>query len=155
MCERSALSGFWVQTCFVKSENSVLMDLTTKSTKKLMVEPPANFPVTVCDKYIEMKLAFMGTHCTLSSKEEHWDFVSRYVVLKREQSWMHNCLRAQFDGIKMCERNVPSGFRAHSRITYSEAFILWVILGDRGVQKNARSASRLHPHIADLVTLSS
>ena len=59
--------------------------------------------------------------------------------------------RAFINGIKMCERNVLSGFRAHSGITYSEAFILWKIPGDRG----ARSAFRLRPHIADLVTLSS
>ena len=31
--ERSALGGFRVQTCFFKSVNSVLVDLTTKSTK--------------------------------------------------------------------------------------------------------------------------
>ena len=37
---------------------------------------------------------------------------------------MRNCLGAHFDGIKMCERNVLSGFRAHTSITYSEAFIL-------------------------------
>ena len=35
-----------------KFENSVLIDLTTKSTKKLTVQPPANLPVTDCDKYI-------------------------------------------------------------------------------------------------------
>ena len=68
---------------------------------------------------------------------------------------MRNCLRAHFVGIQMCERNVLSGFRAHSSITYSEAFILWKIPGDRGVQRNARSAFRQHPHIADLVTLNS
>ena len=31
--ERSAISGFCVQSCFLKSENSVLVDLTTKSTQ--------------------------------------------------------------------------------------------------------------------------
>ena len=30
-----------MQFCFLKSETSVLIDLTTKSIKKLMVEPPA------------------------------------------------------------------------------------------------------------------
>ena len=33
VCKRSALTGFWVQSCFLKSENSVLIDLTTKSAK--------------------------------------------------------------------------------------------------------------------------
>ena len=33
VCERSALDGFWVQTCFLKSVHSVLVVLTTKSTK--------------------------------------------------------------------------------------------------------------------------
>ena len=67
VCGRCVLSGFWVQS-FLKSENSVVIDLTTKSTQKLIVEPPANFPVTDCDRYIARKLAFMDVHCTFTSR---------------------------------------------------------------------------------------
>ena len=54
VCERSALSGFWVQSCFLKSENSVLIDLTTKSTKKLMAEPPALVGLGPCSAAIHV-----------------------------------------------------------------------------------------------------
>ena len=39
---------FCVQLCFTKSESSVLFDLTTKSTKKLMVEPSAMVVQGLC-----------------------------------------------------------------------------------------------------------
>ena len=55
--ERSVPSGFWVQS-FLKSEKSVLIDLTTKSTLKLIVEFSVNFPVSDCDRYIARKLSF-------------------------------------------------------------------------------------------------
>ena len=54
VCERSALSGFWVQSCFLKSEDSVLIDLTTKSTKKLMVEPQAMVGLGLCSAAIHV-----------------------------------------------------------------------------------------------------
>ena len=52
--KRRALSGFWVQSCFLMSENSVLIDLTTKSTKKLMVEPPAIVGLGPCSAAIRV-----------------------------------------------------------------------------------------------------
>ena len=68
----TAKTGFFevLSSQLLKSENSVLIDLTTKSTTKLMVEPPANFPVTDCDKYIVRKLAFMDIHCMFTSSRD-------------------------------------------------------------------------------------
>ena len=45
-----------------------------------------NFSLTDCDKSIERKLAFDGHALHVYIEEECWDFVSRNVVLKREQS---------------------------------------------------------------------
>ena len=39
VCERNVLSGFRVHSSIPKLEASVLVDLTIKSAKKLMVEP--------------------------------------------------------------------------------------------------------------------
>ena len=48
MCERSALSGFWVHSTFSISEAWVLSDLANKSTKKLLVEPPTMVELFSC-----------------------------------------------------------------------------------------------------------
>ena len=41
VCERNVLNGFRVHSSIPKSETSVLIDLTTKSAKNLVVQPPA------------------------------------------------------------------------------------------------------------------
>ena len=41
VCERNVLSGFRAHSGIPKSEASVLLDMTTRSAKVLMVEPPA------------------------------------------------------------------------------------------------------------------
>ena len=43
-----------MQSCFLKSETSVLIDLTTKSTKKLMVEPQAMVGLGLCSAAIHV-----------------------------------------------------------------------------------------------------
>ena len=46
------LSGFRVHSSIAKSEASVLIDLMTKSAKKLMVEPPATVGLGLCSASI-------------------------------------------------------------------------------------------------------
>ena len=48
MCERTALSGFRVHSRNPLSELSVLIDLTTKSVKKVMFGPPAAVDLVLC-----------------------------------------------------------------------------------------------------------
>jgi hypothetical protein len=52
ICERNVLSGFRVHSSIPKSEASVLIDLTIKSAKKLVVEPPATVGLGLCSAAI-------------------------------------------------------------------------------------------------------
>ena len=52
VCERNVLSGFRVHSSISKSEASVLIDLTIKSAKKLVVEPPATVVLGLCSAAI-------------------------------------------------------------------------------------------------------
>ena len=48
VCERNVLSGFRVESSIPESVASVLIDLMTKSAKKLMVEPPPTVGLGLC-----------------------------------------------------------------------------------------------------------
>ena len=69
------------------------------------------------DKNIERKLSSLGSTLHVYIKEEYWDVVSRDVVLKREHSWMRNCLRLHFDGDhdvrKECAQRFSSALMHH------------------------------------------
>ena len=49
-CARNGLSGFRVLSGILKSDASVLTDLTTKSAKELLVEPPATVELLLWEK---------------------------------------------------------------------------------------------------------
>ena len=50
MCARNGLSGFRVPSGILKSDASVLTDLTIKSAKGLLVEPPATVELLLWEK---------------------------------------------------------------------------------------------------------
>ena len=52
VCERNVLSGFRVHSSIPKSEGSVLIDLTIKAAKKLMVEPLTTVGLNLCSAAI-------------------------------------------------------------------------------------------------------
>ena len=49
-CARNGLSGFRMLSGILKSDASVLTDLTTKSAKELLVEPPATVELLLWEK---------------------------------------------------------------------------------------------------------